>query len=77
MILPALVPVIGAFILLVVVSGRNITLDDTDHAITYTPADSWHKGTNEPSCYMAGHRWASEAGAYATFNFTGISSQQS
>jgi hypothetical protein len=72
MLLPNFVAIVGAFMLLGVVSGqllRNITVDDKDPAITYT--GTWNTGTKEADSYGGGHRSTSRVGAYATYNFTG------
>jgi hypothetical protein len=63
-----------ALIALGVVNGqylRNITVDDTDPAITYRGSTTWNNGTGETDSYGGGHRSSTEAGASATFTFTG------
>ena len=72
MILPTFVSIASTF-LLGVVSGqvlRNITVDDTDPAITYM--GPWGIGSGDSDSYGGAHRWANQSGAYATFSFTGI-----
>jgi len=72
MILSTFLSIASAF-LLGVVNGqvlRNITVDDTDPAITYT--GFWGIGSGDSDSYGDSHRWANESGVYATFVFTGI-----
>ena len=63
-------------ILLGVANGqslRNITVDDTDPAITYLPVGYWVSGTWATYYYGSEAQWSTVAGATATFTFTGIS----
>lgn len=73
MIFSTLASFVRALVLLSVVNGQllhNITIDDTDPAITYTGL--WTIDPPDYGFYQGGHHWSSRSGAYATFTFTGI-----
>lgn len=54
-------------------SLHNITIDDSDPAITYLPVGSWLVSQEyENYTYGRGYHWTSYVGANAIFVFTGM-----
>ncbi|KAF9476791.1 hypothetical protein BDN70DRAFT_923057 [Pholiota conissans] len=63
---------IFAFLNHAVYAQNNITIDDTNAAISYAPAGAWVVSTNSTLDFGGAHMLTQNPNATAVFNFTGI-----
>ncbi len=55
----------------VVRAAINITVDDGDPGIIYSPGGAWKRSAPSPLNYGGSHMFSMDAGATAVFSFTG------
>lgn len=54
------------------ISGTNVTVDDQESSITYSPASSWLLSAPNSLDFGGAHRLTQDPTATATINFTGM-----
>ena len=66
-----LLPLISLFCLRAVHALHNVTVDDDDSSITYSPSTSWNETDFDDLNIGGRHMVTSDTSATATFTFTG------
>lgn len=54
-----------------VLATRNVTIDDQDSSITYSPPGAWSQSTQSTLDFGGAHTLTQNSNATASFNFTG------